>query len=190
MGARRRWLVLAATLVAVAAGLSLDRIAASTPALAATQQPARHHPPPTPLPTATPAPTPRPTPQPTPPPTPAPTTPPTPPPTPTAAPSATDAPSAAPTVAPTVDIAAAVDATTPSVARDQNGSSLPYAGPPTQNGSAQAVAIAPSARAQAVAADASVASDSQNLFWLMMLALMAIPAFLLMALVATVLVRR
>lgn len=93
-------------------------------------------------------------------------------------------------MAPTVDIPAAAEATTPSLGGDPYGSTLPYAGPPTQDGSAQAVAIAPSARAQAVAADAAVPSDSENLFWFMMLAVMAIPAFLLMALVATVLIRR
>ena len=73
---------------------------------------------------------------------------------------------------------------------DAGGSSLPYAGPPTQDGSAQAVAIAPTARAQTAAADDPVPSDSQNLFWLMMLAVMAVPALIVMTLVATVLIRR
>ena len=72
----------------------------------------------------------------------------------------------------------------------QLGSSLPDTGPPTQDGSAQAVAIGPSGRAPAAAADATGPSDSQNLFWLIMLAAMAIPALLVMTLVATVLIRR
>lgn len=73
---------------------------------------------------------------------------------------------------------------------DPAGSSLPYTGPPIQDGSAQAIAIAPTARAQTAAADDPVPSDSQNLFWLMMLAVIAVPAFIVMTLVATVLIRR
>ena len=187
MDAGRRWLVLGAALVVVAAGLTLDRVATSIPVAASSTLPARPHPSPTPTPAPTPAPTPRPTPpptpNPTPPPTPAPTPPSSPPPAPQPTPPASNAPSADPTLAPA---AAALAAST---ANDPAGNSLPYTGPPTKDGSAQAFAFAPAAQAQA-AADPAGASGSENLFWLMMLAAAAIPAFLLMALVATVLIRR
>jgi hypothetical protein len=55
-------------------------------------------------------------------------------------------------------------------------------------GAAQAVAIAP--KPDVVTAPPESGSETQNLFWMMTLALLAIPGFLLMALIATVLVRR
>lgn len=72
---------------------------------------------------------------------------------------------------------------------DQLGSSLPFTGPPSANGAGPAVAIAPTARS-ARAVEAAVPSDTENLLWVMMLAVLAIPGFLLMALIATVLIRR
>lgn len=74
-------------------------------------------------------------------------------------------------------------------ANDPAGSSLPYTGPPAQDGSARVAAIAPTAET-AAAADAAVATGSENLIWLIMVAALAIPAFLVMMLVATVLIRR
>jgi hypothetical protein len=65
---------------------------------------------------------------------------------------------------------------------------LPAAVPPAE-GSAQAVAIAPTLR-PADAVDAGAPSDTQSLFLLVTIVLLGIPALLVMALLATVLTRR
>jgi hypothetical protein len=116
-----------------------------------------------PSPTPTPSPTQRPT------PTPSPTEPP---PAPTAAPvpTATPAPSSAP------------------AAGAGDPSALPYSGAPLTGGSAQAVAIAPTPEDASAVSEA--AFDTQNLFWLITLAVMAIPLLIVMTLLATVLTRR
>ena len=127
---------------------------------------ARPHPSPTPTATS-PPPTPKPTPPPTPNPTPPPTS--TPPPT---------VPGGAATRAPVAQAAGASDIGT-----------LPFAGEALPDGSAQAIAIDPTPQ-QATAADPGTASDTQNLFLLLVLALMALPLLLVMTLLATVLTRR
>jgi hypothetical protein len=65
---------------------------------------------------------------------------------------------------------------------------LPLAAPPV-DGSAQAVAIAPMPQA-ANAADSAAPSDMQNLFLLVTVVALGIPALLVMTLLATVLTRR
>ena len=65
---------------------------------------------------------------------------------------------------------------------------LPFSGAPLSNGDAQAVAIAPTV--QAAAAADSGPNDTQTLFWSLVLIAMAIPGFVLMTLIATVLIRR
>jgi hypothetical protein len=137
-------------------------------------------PPPTPRPT--PPPTPKPTPPPTPPPTPVPTPNPTPPPTGTPAPTASATPAAHPGgTAPPGPVAQ------PAGAGDIG--TLPFAGEAFPDGSAQAIAIDPTPQ-QATAADPGTASDTQNFFLLLVLALMALPLLLVMTLLATVLTRR
>ena len=74
-------------------------------------------------------------------------------------------------------------------AADSAGS-LPFSGGPSIEGSAQAVAIAPTPQAVAAAADAGAAFDSQSLFWLITAVVMAIPLLIVMTLLATVLTRR
>ena len=66
---------------------------------------------------------------------------------------------------------------------------LPFAGYPFPDGSAQAIAIAPTPQ-QATAADPGTPSDSQNFFLILFLAVMALPLLLVMTLLATVLTRR
>ena len=66
---------------------------------------------------------------------------------------------------------------------------LPFAGNPFPNGSAQAFAIAPTPQ-QVTAADPGTPSDSQNFFLILVLAVMALPLLLVMTLLATVLTRR
>jgi hypothetical protein len=66
---------------------------------------------------------------------------------------------------------------------------LPFSGGPPAEGSAQAVAIAPTAEAFA-ATDTGAAFDSQNFFWLITAVVMAIPLLIVMTLLATVLTRR
>lgn len=83
--------------------------------------------------------------------------------------------------------AAAVASSAPSYDAANN---LPFTGPPSQDGAAQAVVIAPSAQPQAAADPAVPSGNDNNLLWLMMLGAMAIPAFVMMTLVATVLIRR
>jgi len=171
MDLRQRGLTLAAALLLMAACGSLGDMASGSwfvPVHAA-----RPHPSPSPSPT--PKPTPKPTPAPTPPPTPPPTLPPTPQPTP--APTAI----APPTSAPTSQAVAAADSTT--------GSRLPLAGPPPVEGSAQAVALAPTVLG-ANAANTGSGSDTQSLFLLITIVLLGIPALLVMTLLATVLTRR
>ena len=75
-----------------------------------------------------------------------------------------------------------------SAAGDQALNSLPFTGPPPTTGQAQAVAIAPTPQA-ASAADTGP-NDTETLFSSLVLIAMAIPGFLLMALIATVLIRR
>ena len=67
---------------------------------------------------------------------------------------------------------------------------LPFAGQAPVTGSAQAVAIAPTLGAAANAADTGAPGDTQNLFLLFTVVIMAIPALLTMTLLATVLTRR
>ena len=66
---------------------------------------------------------------------------------------------------------------------------LPVTGPPPAEGSAQAVAIAPTLK-PATAADTGTPSDTQSLFLLVTVILLGIPALLVMTLLATVLTRR
>jgi hypothetical protein len=92
-----------------------------------------------------------------------------------------------PTQAPTpVPAATPVASAAPAAA---NAVILPFSGGPSADGSAQAVAIAPTAEA-AAATDAGATLDSQNLFWLITAAFMAIPLLIVMTLLATVLTRR
>ena len=79
----------------------------------------------------------------------------------------------------------------PSVAaaNDQAGGSLAFTGPPSTDGPGQAVATAPTVQ-NAGAVAAAVPSDTENLFLVMILAVLAIPGFLLITLIATVLIRR
>jgi len=65
---------------------------------------------------------------------------------------------------------------------------LPFAGEPFPSGSAQAVAIAPEPQAASVADPGT--PDTQNVFLLLVLAVMALPLLLVMTLLATVLTRR
>ncbi|HEV2012851.1 MAG TPA: hypothetical protein VGR77_03065 [Candidatus Dormibacteraeota bacterium] len=66
---------------------------------------------------------------------------------------------------------------------------LPFVGAPPADGSAQAVAIAPTPQA-ANAADTGPPNDSQNPFLVFTVVFMAIPILLTMTLLATVLTRR
>ncbi|TMD24404.1 MAG: hypothetical protein E6I99_02875 [Chloroflexi bacterium] len=196
---RARTLVAALLFVAacgaVSATMSAGGAWASSQAVAVA---ARHRPSPTPTPTPpppTPRPTPRPTPPTTPPPTPAPTPPPPPAPTPPPTSAATP-PSTPPTIpAATAAVAAripAAAATSESVAQPAGVGdigTLPFAGNPFPNGSAQAFAIAPTPQ-QVTAADPGTPSDSQNFFLILVLAVMALPLLLVMTLLATVLTRR
>jgi hypothetical protein len=65
----------------------------------------------------------------------------------------------------------------------------PIAGRPPVEGSAQAVAIAPTPRT-ANAADTGGPPDTQNLFLVVTVVLLGVPALLVMTLLATVLTRR
>ena len=78
------------------------------------------------------------------------------------------------------------------VADQQLAGTLPITAPPPADGLAQAVAIMPAAQAAnaAVTADPQGPSDTQSLFLLVTLALLGVPALLLMTLLATVLTRR
>ena len=71
-----------------------------------------------------------------------------------------------------------------------SGSSLPFSGAPAAAGAVDGLAIAPTVKPPTAAVEATGPNETQNLFWMMTLALMAVPGFLLMALIATVLVRR
>ncbi len=107
---------------------------------------------------------------------------PTPPPTGTPAPTASATPAAHPDgTAPRGPVAQ------PAGAGDIGA--LPFAGEAFPGGSAQAIAIDPTPQ-QATAADPGTASDTQNFFLLLVLAVMALPLLLVMALLATVLTRR
>jgi len=138
---------------------------------------------------------PPPKPSPTPTPTPAPT--PTRPPPPTATPIATPPPTAAPppppvsasTAAPAAANKAATVAPVAQPAGADNIGTLPFAGDPFTEGSAQAIAIAPTPQA-AAAADPGTSSAPQDFFLLLVLAFMALPLLLVMTLLATVLTRR
>jgi hypothetical protein len=66
---------------------------------------------------------------------------------------------------------------------------LPIAGPPTGDGSAQAVAIAPTPQA-ANAADTGPRSETQSLLLVVTLLGLGVPTLLVMTLLATVLTRR
>jgi hypothetical protein len=66
---------------------------------------------------------------------------------------------------------------------------LPLTAPPPAEGSAQAVAVAPTLQA-ANAADPGGTSDTQSLFLLITVVLLGVPALVVMALLATVLTRR
>jgi hypothetical protein len=92
---------------------------------------------------------------------------------------------APPTGAPTSRAIAAADATP----------ALPLAGPPSAEGSVQTLAVAPTtpvaqAANAANTADAGAPSDTQSLFFVVMVVLLGLPALLLMTLLATVLTRR
>ena len=70
--------------------------------------------------------------------------------------------------------------------------SLPLTGPPAADASAQAVAMAPTPQVAnaANATDQPGRSDTQSLFFLVIVVLLGLPALLLMTLLATVLTRR
>ena len=121
------------------------------------------------VPTPTPSGTPRPTTSPR--PTPTPTHSPTPTPVPTPTPTPTPAPTVEPAPAP------------PPIAVANNG-------PPTGDGSAQAVAIAPTPRSAANAPDTGAPSETQSLVLLVTMVVLGIPTLIVMTLVATVLTRR
>jgi len=74
-------------------------------------------------------------------------------------------------------------------AADTAAGRLPLTGPPPAEGSAQAIAVAPSTQA-ANAADTGSPSETQSLFFLITVILLGIPALLVMTLLATVLTRR
>ena len=67
---------------------------------------------------------------------------------------------------------------------------LPLAGAVDPDGSAQAVAIAPTPQAAANAVDTGAPGDTQNLLLLLTVVCMAVPVLVTMTLVATVLIRR
>jgi hypothetical protein len=75
------------------------------------------------------------------------------------------------------------------VATDAGAPALAVAGPPPADGSAQAVAIAPTPQAPN-AADAGPPSETQSLLLLVTVVALGIPALLVMTLLATVLTRR
>ena len=77
-------------------------------------------------------------------------------------------------------------AAAPAVANDATPQ-LPSGGGATE-GSAQAVAIAPTEAAAGT--NAGAVTDTQNLFWLIGAALLAVPLLIVMTLLATVLTRR
>lgn len=196
MDLRGRGVALLGAAFIVGACIGLQAVAADSNALAASAVSTRHRPSPTPTPTPTPtkAPTPTPTPvttpkppPPTPPPTPAPTPPPTAPPTASAPPSSAPSFAAAPTTPATNNVAVAT--ATAAAAAAQLGDALPFTGPDAGNDNGQALLLTPTPQAAAgIAADSS--SEDQSLFWMLTLAVMAIPGFVLMALIATVLIRR
>jgi len=66
---------------------------------------------------------------------------------------------------------------------------LPVTGPLPTEGSAQAIAITPTLK-PANAADTGGPADPQNLFLLVTVVLLGVPALLVMTLLATVLTRR
>ena len=90
---------------------------------------------------------------------------------------------------PTVPGGAATRAPVAQAAGASDIGTLPFAGEALPDGSAQAIAIDPTPQ-QATAADPGTASDTQNLFLLLVLAVMALPLLLVMTLLATVLTRR
>jgi hypothetical protein len=67
---------------------------------------------------------------------------------------------------------------------------LPFGGVLPSDGSAQAIAIGPAPQVAAIAGDSGAPSDTQNLFLLFTVVLVAIPVLLTMTLLATVLTRR
>lgn len=74
-------------------------------------------------------------------------------------------------------------------AADAATGTLPYAG--SASDGAQALLLSPTpASDAAVAGTASGSNDTTSLFWMMMLAIMAIPGLIIMTLIATVLIRR
>jgi outer membrane biosynthesis protein TonB len=178
MGQREGW-IQRRRLLALGSALAIASVCwmlASTTgpqAFASNPPSAKHHPSPTPTPVPTPTTRPTLTPQPTPQPTPTPP-PPTPPPTapPTTAPDALpSAPAAIPQPAPT-------------------GGSFPYLGGTSADGSAQAIMINPTPEAASDLTSGAGPSDTQNLFWLLIMAMLAIPGLIVMTLIATVLIRR
>ena len=67
--------------------------------------------------------------------------------------------------------------------------SLPFTGSPIGEQPSEGLAIAPKTQGLS-AIDAGDPTQTQDLFWMMALAVMAIPGLLLMTLIATVLIRR
>ncbi len=173
MDLRHRGVMLAAALLMVAACGAIGSLVVSDQAWASSPATAPLiglRPTPTPSPTTTPHPTPTPRPTPTPTPTATPTPPPTPLPTPAPTPVPTEAPAPPP---PSQPVAA-------------EPGSVPVTG---REGSAQAVAVAPTLKA-ANAADTRGPDDPQTLFLVVTLVLLGVPALVIMTLLATVLTRR
>jgi hypothetical protein len=109
-------------------------------------------------------------------------------PNPTPPPTATPAPTASATLAAVPATTAPRGPVAPAAGAGDIGT-LPFAGEAFPDGSAQAIAIAPTPQ-QAMAADPGTASDTQSFFLLLVLAIMALPLLLVMTLLATVLTRR
>lgn len=160
--------------VAIAACcLLLARSLSGEPAFASSTAAGKHHPTPQPTPTTTLTPTPTPTPRPTPKPTPQPTPRPTPAATRAPLPRATPRP-----IAVSVAASASADAST----LTNTGQGLPTDSP-------QALLITPTPE-NAIATDPGNGSGDQSFFLVLVALFIGIPGFILMALVATVLIRR
>ena len=69
-------------------------------------------------------------------------------------------------------------------------SGVPSPGMASADGAAQAIAIGPAPQAATIATDTGGPSDTQNVFLLFTVVLVAIPVLLTMTLLATVLTRR
>lgn len=168
----QRWLALIVAILMIGACAALLTVRATEPAFASNALPGKHHPSPTPTltPTQTPAPTPTPR--------------PTPIPTPTATPRPVPRPTAAP--APAATQVAAVATPQPTAV---STNPLPDTGQVAPTDSAQAFLFNPTPQS-AVASDPASGPVDQSFFLVLVLLFVVIPGFILMALIATVLLRR